>query len=153
MHPNKVVLFCRNAALSLGVSSGVALLLLLAGGCASKGKGGDVVSGKVTVNGQPVQGEVVFLGEGGKQARTLTNAEGGYVIENPPKGELTILVRAVSIGAPPPPPKDVARAGMDTMAVSPGTVSPPRKYAQPNNGLPKFTVTGGKQTHDVTLTP
>jgi len=125
--------------------------LLVGAGCGGKGAK-DVVSGKVTYDGKPISmGEVIFqLGD--KEARgPIVN--GQYTVENPPKGEVSILVKSPNPGGgqkvPDQPGEVKGGAGLQTAGAP---VYAPAKYGEPNNGL-KFTVTGGKQTHDITLTP
>jgi hypothetical protein len=122
-------------------------------GCGSKGAS-DSVSGKVTMNGQIVAGQVIFITSDKKEIASPITAEGVYTINNPPKGEVQIIVKgAVAPGGPvarpipkgdktpgEPPPSPMASSG----------ATPPAKYAQAGNGL-KFTVTGGQQTYDIDL--
>lgn len=136
-----------------------ALLLaasFLAGGCGKgDGAGKNSVSGKVTVNGQPVAGEVVFIGPDNRENRTPITLDGSYTVSNPAAGENRILVRGFGgvdanlARRADRMPKDISKTtGTPKL---PGA-APPAKYAQPNNGL-TFHVTGGRQKHDIELTP
>jgi hypothetical protein len=117
------------------------------------GRGGskDVVTGSVTLNGQGVDGTIVFVGSDGKEVNgPLLN--GKYQINNPPKGEVDVLVKgapgartaAVQPKSAPPMP--------DGGKAAPAGIAPPFKYAQRGNGL-KFKVTGGRQEKNFELTP
>jgi hypothetical protein len=136
---NPAVSVCgRRLVLLLAVTAGL-------GGCGPPNKVNDSVTGKVTLKGQPVAGEVIFVGSDRKEVGSPIGADGSYQIYNPPKGEVQILVKGFP-GAAVEPPKDAPpRPGA-------GGAAPPARYARPNNGL-TMTVTGGKQTHDVPLTP
>jgi len=106
------------------------------------------VSGKGLVNGNPAApgAKVVFIGEGQKEASTVTGSDGLYTITNPPLGAVRIIVRGNTV--------PVASAGGEApqgMKSSGGAAIPP-KYGQPGNEL-TYTVTAGKQTHNIELTP
>jgi len=125
-------------------------------GCSSSGAR-DVVSGKVTVSGQNVSsGQIKFLKDG-KEAAMGPILNGDYQIENPPKGEVDVVITGQLGGEGPlkRPPGAVggAKEGGNLQGdAKSGGVNPPPKYGMPNNGL-KFTVTGGKQKKDWDLTP
>lgn len=122
-------------------------------GCGSSGPS-DTLSGKVTLNGQPVNGMVVLTGADGKTAQSMISPDGVYIVVNPPKGECSVLVKGMP-GMPmsaPTAPKD-AGGKMPGVSESKIGVPPPAKYAQANNGLAKVNITGGKQTHNIELTP
>jgi len=125
-------------------------------GCPSSKEAQNAVFGKCTMNGQPVKGEVVLVGGGKEVPGPILNGE--YRVENPPKGDCDILVKAlpgsdIKLTAPS---KDVGNVkdGPGSMPEVPGStgVAPPAKYAQVGNGL-KVTVKGGKQKHDIDLQP
>jgi len=130
-------------------------------GCAEGGKK-NVVSGKVTLNSQPVDGEVVFTGPGNKVVSSPITPEGTYTIMDAAAGENTIQVRKMGLGGPvvkqqpPPGVKDGKMQGVDPSTMLGGGkskgVEPPAKYAAPTNGL-KYTVKGGKETFNIELTP
>jgi len=124
------------------------LLVLILAGCAGGKKEETQVSGKVEVNGAAADpgSRVTYIGEGGKQASSVTGEGGAYTIMVPPVGNVQIVVTGnavpkVSAGGSPPP----------GMMSHPGAPIPP-KYSRPNNGL-TYTVTAGKQTHDINLIP
>jgi len=109
----------------------------------------------VTLDGKPVAGEISFVGTSGEAKAPLL--DGNYTVTNPPKGECNIVIQSLTMGGGPAikPPPGMEKAGGGTGTLSgtgAGGVPPPAKYGQPNNGL-KFTVTGGKQTYDIQLTP
>lgn len=100
------------------------------------------------MGGQPVSGQVIFVGADNKESASPIDASGNYQIVNPSKGEVTILVK--SLGAP------AAKGTKTDLGAGPaagGGVAPPAKYAQANNGLPKLTISGADQTHDIELKP
>jgi len=136
--------------------AGVLVAFVAVVGCGPSGPS-DVVTGKVSLNGQPVTGTVVFVAADGKTVEGVAGPDGNYMISNPPKGEVSIIVKAMpGMGGPGPAmPKDMT--GKDAMGKTAGgmgqAVAPPGKYASQNNGLSKFTVTGGKQTHNIDLAP
>jgi len=129
------------------VPRGAILLVLLAAVSAGCGRSGprDSVSGKVTLEGKAVAGEVVFVGPGNKEVRCPIALDGSYLVTEPTRGENAILVRGT---AAPRTPK-----GIDQLpAPASSGAAPPARYARANNGL-TFQVTGGKQTHNIELTP
>src|SRR5262249_36775559 len=104
--------------------------IFVAAGCQRPPK--DSVSGKVTLNGQPVMGIIRFIGSKGVEAiGPIMPDDGSYTIHNPPQGDVDVTIEAMVNQRP--------------------TQRPPVKYAKP--GLLKFTVTGGKQVKDFDLTP
>lgn len=115
-------------------------------GCGSKAPT-EGVSGKVTLNGSPVAGQVVFVTSDGRQLPTAIGPDGGYTIMGLPKGEVDVLVK----GDPPVNamlPKGADPVGKPTSAGA----TPPEKYTKAGAGL-KFDVTGSRQTHNIELTP
>jgi predicted small secreted protein len=118
-------------------------------GCGGGGKSGaDSVSGKVTLGGQAVSGEIVFVGPDKKELASPIGKDGTYQISGASKGENQVLVRSMGGGLVAPPKggdKTTTAGGLD------GT-PPPAKYAKPDNGL-KFEVTGGKQEKNFELQP
>jgi hypothetical protein len=126
--------------------------------CGCSGGGGNapsnIVKGKVTLNGQPVLGEVVFIAADKKETKASIALNGEYSFPNPPKGEYQVLVK--SIGMTGTVPGGQKNAMSDPSSSGAGTLKgqePPKKYAQPDNGLPKLNVTGGEQKFDIELTP
>lgn len=129
------------------------ILVLAAPGCeANRGS----VSGKVTLNGKPVAGVVMFVGADNKEASSPIVADGSYTIRNPPTGPVKVLVTAIPgmgaatanlpRGAPPVPPPP---GGATTSTAG---VPPPARYASATNGL-TLDVTGSDQRYDIQLTP
>jgi len=137
-------------------TDGVSLLLLLSvllwgAGCGPKGPKNSV-SGKVTLNGKAVAGQVSFIGPDGKEITSGINPDGTYMIPDPPTGQAKIVVKGMPGGggvAGVQGTKTIEAPGATTAEVG---VPPPLKYAAPDNGL-TFNVTGGKQTHNIELTP
>jgi len=133
-------------ALLFALLSAVALGL----GCGDSSGAKDQVHGKVTLNGEGVSGFVVLVGSDKKEAQgPLLN--GTYHVDNPPKGEVDVLIRGMAGMAAPPGPKP-KESPTTTLPSSGSGVAPPPKYATPG-ALPKLKVTGGKQKHDITLQP
>jgi len=128
-------------------------------GCSGGGKdAANSVSGKVQYKGQDVQGMVVFVSGSGEFQGPILG--GKYKVDNPPKGEVTVLVRGLGPGAMPgglKAPPGATGAGKDAApgktldAGGAGGVQPPAKYADAKTSDLKFTVTGGKQTYDIEL--
>jgi len=135
----------------LGLIS-LTLALVVLTGC---GDGGakDSISGTVTMkDGQPVSGSVIFTSGGKEYSGGLL--DGKYKVESVPKGEYDVLVKGVGGAVGPAPPGNVPK-DKDMSMVTPGqktSGSPPFKYSRAGS-LPKLTVTGGKQTHNVVLDP
>jgi len=95
-------------------------------------------------NGDKVSGTVVFVSGGKEFSGPLL--DGNYTVVNVPKGECDVLVKGM--GAIAPPPKDAKEMpGVTKMGVP-----PPEKYSKPG-ALPKYTVKGGKETHNIVLDP
>ena len=128
---------------------------LIFAGCGDAGPA-NAVSGKVTLNGEPVAGSITFVGADGKEVSSPVGPGGGtYNIVDPPQGEVTVLIKGPGIAATPelkPAPGAMAMpSGTDKGANSMG-VNPPAKYADASGGL-KYTVRAGRQTKDFELTP
>jgi len=91
----------RKTVARLLLLAAIAFVVLMSG-CTGTSKGiQNSVSGKVTLNGDPVSGTVVFVGSDGKEAMSPISAEGKYDIPNPPQGTVKILVKGTGIIAPP----------------------------------------------------
>jgi hypothetical protein len=137
-------------------TAGFSLLFLLSvllwgTGCGPKGPKNSV-SGKVTLNGKAVTGQVTFIGPDSKEITSAINPDGTYMIPDPPAGQAKIVVKGMpgmpAGGVPPPAGKSIDAPGATAAEMG---VPPPAKYALPDNGL-TFNVTGGKQTHNIELT-
>jgi len=138
--------------LAAGARLLLTLPLLLASialvGCGGGGGAKNSVSGTVTTkDGKNVSGQVVLVSGGKEYVGPLL--DGKYTVDEVPKGEADVLVKSTPgmISAPPPPKEKDMSKFQNTGG--PG-ISPPAKYAQAG-ALPKVTVTGGKQTHNITL--
>src|SRR5262245_31489890 len=118
------------------------LLGLLAMGCSSEPNGSNVLTGKVTLNGQPAKNVTVTVaGVDRLEANGATGDDGVYRIPNPPLGVLQVRVT----GFVPPPPR-----GVKAPPPPPGSTNVPAKYTKPNNGL-AVEYTGGKQSYDIEM--
>ncbi len=150
-------------------------LSVLVVGC---GKGGGTVSGKVTYKGETLKrGVVQFFPEGaGGSFTSPIKPDGTYSIPNVPRGMAKISVTSGS--AKPPDQMMKGRGGMGGARaakgmqqqqerlfkgkdVPPGASSAadaaeegpsvPPMYNDPEQSNLKVEVTGGKQTHDITI--
>jgi hypothetical protein len=150
-------------------------LLLLAAGCSSRG----TVTGKVLYQGKPMPGgKVVFIGQKGAFSG-MVGPDGSYQVTNVPTGQVKIAVvgppspgevanhpslllkraprdidlEKVRKSLPP----DVDEKGMRQMVGLPDAKPPaprasiPPKFSDPEKSGLTCTVTGGPQTHDITL--
>lgn len=89
--------------------------------------------GKVTLGGQPLASEsITVIGPGGEVSGGTTNADGDYLIPDPPTGQLTFQLM------PQDPGRRPAKGGI------------PAKYTKPGNDL-GVEYTGGRQTYDIEL--
>lgn len=135
----------------------LAMTALVAAGC-NKGDADNVVSGKVTLGGKPVEGEIVFVNADGKDFPSpIDGTDGSYSISNIPKGKMNVLVRSStaslsSVGGSATVPQGAgAMPGME--GGGPTGVAPPRKYANPNKPLLTIEIEGGSQEKDWALKP
>jgi len=138
---------------------GVALLglLLAAVGC----EGSASVSGKVTLNGQPVNGgAVTFYGAGGRQEGSWIDPEGNYAIAKAPVGDVKVTVVSSKAGQPPKLPKERAapqhpggQEGGGGAAPAGKPVVVPDKYKDPERSGLTFTLKPGPQTIPIELKP
>src|SRR5438045_2011452 len=77
-----------------------ALLGLALTGCGGGKPSNDSLSGKVTLNGQPVAGQVVFVSNSdSKETPTVISPTGDYSVALA-KGEYQILVKGTGLAAP-----------------------------------------------------
>ena len=143
--------FARRLSVSASAFLLASLLVTLAG-CGGKGSGAkNTVSGKVTMNGQVVAGQVVFVG-GNKEYPSPIGPDGNYQIIDPPNGEYVVLVKP-PIGGTISPKGVGGGKGSDLPGTGAGTgTPPPAKYGTAAGGL-KFTVSGGEQKNDIDLKP
>ena len=139
---------CYSLILALAVPA-------LLSGCGSKT---GTVSGKVTYKDKPVPGgTVTFLVDGKHTATSPIGTDGSYSIEKVPVGP-------AKIGVAPPPPAarlpggkmmDPSKFGSSAEKPAAGpTTKPftlPPQYLNPNKSGLDYTVTGGKQEHDIPL--
>jgi len=112
-----------------------------------------VVSGKVTLNGQPVSGEVVFVGAGGKLSLTPIKPDGQYEMFDPPAGKVKVAIRTMGLGpapgAPGAPPKGLPGGTLGTG--SGGGVAPPAKFGDDKKTPISYEVEPGKRTFNLEL--
>lgn len=131
-------------------------ILLSSVGCGGKNK---FVTGKVLLDGQPVAGEVIFIGPSKRKLTTPIAPDGTYTISDPDSGENQVLVVGLP-GAGPPPGKRIdprTKAEIEKMQSAlpdtSGGVEPPKKYAKPGNGLTFNVLPSGKQEYNINLEP
>lgn len=113
-------------------------------GCGSGGPPSGTISGKVTLNGQPLStGVVVFSNAAaGIAADAELNASGEYRLDTPiPAGPYDVAVQP-----PPPPPPDQ----LEQAAARPKSPIP-EKYLTPETSGLKATIQAGKNTADFAL--
>ena len=128
--------------------------MILIAGCGGGGKGkGDTVSGKVTLNGNPVAGEVIFVGSDGKESKMLISMDGSYTVASVAKGEAKIGVKSMSMGiGNAPAPTGAGKSDMPGVTPASG-VPAPAKYSNPSSSGLTYTVKGGDEKFDIVLTP
>jgi hypothetical protein len=135
--------------------------LLAVAGCSGSSGSDNTLSGKVTLNGQPVGGLVVLVGTDGKEQPAIsTNPNGTYTAADVPRGKYTVLVKPFPDAEPGKFPVAGVEPGKLPRDVPAGTVprlssrgvTPPVKYAKGDTGL-TVTVTAGPQTYDIPLSP
>ena len=139
----------RLSTLVFPLSLGAAVVLLpLALGCAGGGPRA-IVSGKVTVDGQPpaTGTTVTFVSADGKSVSGAVDTDGSYNVVDAPLGPVKIVVKGVS-GGPTAAPK--SGGDMPGMAAAGRGAPVPPKYASPDNGL-TYDVKAGKQDFDIAL--
>jgi hypothetical protein len=139
----------RMGARSLGLLA-LAAVLALASGCVRTGS----VSGQVRLNGVPLHGGVVtFIGPDGEQKVANIGSEGEYRVDGLPADTVKITVTNLGTNVSMPMTRSAVMKDTHGLPQPPSTQSAlPRKYANPDNGL-TLTVTKGKQTFDIDLTP
>jgi len=136
-------------------SLGLCLLLglILTTGCGGgKSGSGTTVTGKVTLEGQPVNGIVHFVHATAPEA-TAPSGPDGYTMINPPLGQVKVLVKAMPGAAAPGAATPKGSPELPSMA---GTstaqgVAPPAKYGHPGTSDITYEVKAGKQTFDIPL--
>jgi len=132
------------------------LIVSLAGvtGCGGPKGAKNTVSGKVTVNGEPANGIVVFLGQDNKElASTPIKPDGTYQFDDPPAGQVKVLVKGMMGGAPLIAPPAGKGPELPSMAGGMKGATPPPKYGQANTTPLTFEVKTGKQTFDIAMSP
>lgn len=122
------------------------------------GCGSNSVSGKVTYNGKPLVGGTVTFFTADQQVKSsVIGADGTYAIDKLATGPAKITV---SPPVPPPrmptgmrmdPKKMGAPAGEGPRTTNVKPVSLPAKYTDPAKTELTYTVTSGKQEHDIDL--
>jgi len=127
-------------------------LLVCLGGCSGKKGPKTKVSGTVTAGGKEVLGEIVFVGEDGKEY-TSPVAKGAYGVSGLPPGKYKVGVRQLGIAALPPPQKTGAKPvnSADMPPIEGPGVAPPAKFAKAASSGLEYEVTEGDQTKDFEL--
>jgi len=132
------------------------ILTALAFGTGCPGKAGtNAVSGKVTLDGKPVSGTVIFVWPDSKELASPIGPDGSYSIPNPPPGQVKILVKGMTsgaveapVGGPPPGAGDLPKIPNASTGVQ-----PPAKYGDASTSDLSYEVKAGKQSHDLALKP
>jgi hypothetical protein len=135
-----------------GVSLALCIVSLAAvSGCDGSKKAKNSVTGKVSLDGEPVAGSITFVSATNKEEVTPIKPDGTYLIENLPPGTYKVLVKSMLGGKLVAPPKDKGGAEMPSMPGSSKGVDPPEKYASATSSDLTFEVKTGKQTYDIPL--
>jgi len=126
----------------------LAASLLSLAGCGGKPtESANSVSGKVTLDGAKVAGQVIFVGPDNKElVPAAIKLDGTYQIADVPPGKYKVLVRGAG-SATGPAPKDSALPKMETG----GGAAPPAKYAAVTTSDLTYEVKGGKETYNIEL--
>jgi hypothetical protein len=124
-----------------------AALLIGASGCNTGPKeSANQVSGKVTLNGNPVTGSVYFVGADGKESPAgLIKGDGTYNVPDPPQGKVKVLVKGMAGGAGPAAPVK------DAPSMPGQSVPPPAKYGAAATTDLETEIKPGKQTYNIEL--
>jgi len=140
------MLTVRTLRTTWAVSLTLLIAAILAAGCGEK-QAANVISGKVTLDGDPVFGNVVFVSADNKEVSSPTATDGTYRIENPPVGQVKVLVKGMpgQVTGGAPPPKDAP-----AMSNKQG-VAPPPKYAAATSSDLSYEVKAGKHTYNIEL--
>jgi carboxypeptidase family protein len=140
----------------------VSLVALLLAGCGPRGKKSGTVSGKVTYQGQPVNGAALLLypSAGGDTAITVgVNQAGEFHIVDVPPGEYKIVVRGTA-GAQQVDPRLLKKMSPEKRAEAeaklkdmntPPTIKFPDKYKDPKTTDLKVTITDKDQSMNLDL--
>src|ERR1700730_9856011 len=134
----------------------LAACLLVIGLCLLPGCGKSEVSGRVTVQGEPIaDGQIVFIAEDG-HLDSAPIQDGAYLVRRPPLGKVKITVtstppafnnpRAAGSGKPDRFPKPETNPNSKFVPVPP-------KYADEKTTDLTYEVTSGTQEHNIDLTP
>jgi hypothetical protein len=124
--------------------------ILLAGGCSSgsrKPRTGNTVSGTVFLNDKTINyGTVAFYNANGLQKKTVILIDGGYKVDNPPMGEVKIVVET----GPAPVPAS-AGGGPGGKPIKFEKIDIPPHYSDPEKTDLLYTVTPGQHRFDIEL--
>ncbi|MCS7046459.1 MAG: hypothetical protein NZO58_08905 [Gemmataceae bacterium] len=141
----------RGKYLRINLVLGAAALAVMIVGC-SGNEPAVQVSGKVTFEGSPVDGEIIFYGPGDKEARGPI-LDGKYHVANPAVGMNTIVITK-GLGGEFKPVGDPKIGGGGALLQGGGGkgVHPPAKYGAKETSDLKFEVKAGKQEKNFELT-
>lgn len=137
----------------------LALFPALSGCGDAGGTAKDSLKGKVTLNTKPVAGLIVFVNAEGKELSAPLGPDGSFTVENPPAGEVTVVVRTIGgVGKAKEIPGGAVVAGkggsvLPSAGTGMGGEDPPAKYGDPKTSPLKYTITAGHQTKNFELTP
>lgn len=135
----------------LALSAG--LVLIWTSGC---GSSLGTVSGKVTVDDKPVEGDVIFIGDGTSRPGSIS-PDGSYKIDKLKPGEYKVVVKGL-LKTAFEKPKEVSKEKKADLPAIEGKASaigtgerPPEKYGDEKTTPLKITVAAGSQTQDLKL--
>jgi len=137
----------------------VCLLALIAvAGCGGGGKEAkNQIVGKVTMDGKPVNGAVVFVGSDNKEySSPIGSTDGTYQVMEAPNGNMKVYIKGNLAGAGGKlvePPKAGGGTDMPKGLGGGSGVDAPKKYSSAASTDLTFEVKGGKQEYNITLTP
>ena len=113
------------------------------------GQGKTVVNGRVTYKSNPVTaGEVHFIGDGVSRS-ALIGSDGTFVIDNPPLGQVKVAVVAFENK------QEATGPSLETgkaVGIRPPTTAIPLKYNDAKTSGLSYTISGGSQSIQISLT-
>jgi len=122
-------------------------------GCGSQKGPKSSVSGKVTYKGENVAGMVSFVGPDNKEVPSPIKGDGTYQVDDPPIGQVKVVVKGMLGGTVPGVQKGGPTGGeLPSMPGMAKGANPPAKYGSADKTPLSTEIKPGKQTYDITLT-